>query len=128
MKLLTLLDSMFQARLSAAVATDSESKRASPSWNLLMTTRAMHLIPRKQESFDGLREMATNDGTGKEEDGVPLVGALSVNSLGYAGHLLVKSEDELEHLQRYPGGVIDILRSTGVAPVADVTTALHHEQ
>lgn len=132
MKLLSLLDAQFQARLAAYDAqkdkgASSDNHRSSPSWNLLMTSRAMHLIPRRQEEFDGLRERVSEEGKEHKEDGVDLVGSLSINSLGYAGHLLVKSLKELEYLQTHPGGVIDILRKTGTPPVEDVTTATHHE-
>ncbi|MCO5599886.1 hypothetical protein L7F22_053993 [Adiantum nelumboides] len=132
MKLLSLLDAQFQARLAAYDAqkdkgASTDDHRSAPSWNLLMTTRAMHLIPRKKEEFDGLRERVNQEGKEHKEDGVDLVGSLSVNSLGYAGHLLVKSLKELEYLQTHPGGVIDVLRQTGTPPVEDVTTATHHE-
>jgi sulfate adenylyltransferase (ADP) / ATP adenylyltransferase len=132
MKLLSLLDAQFQARLAAYDAqkdkgASTDDHRSAPSWNLLMTTRAMHLIPRKKEEFDGLRDRVNQEGKEHKEDGVDLVGSLSVNSLGYAGHLLVKSLKELEYLQTHPGGVIDVLRQTGTPPVEDVTTATHHE-
>lgn len=133
MKLLSLLDAQFQARLADYDAqkdnknTFAEYHRPSPSWNLLMTNRAMHLIPRRQEEFDGLRERVKNEGKEHKEDGVDLVGPLSINSLGYAGHLLVKSLKELEYLQLHPGGVMDVLSQTGVPPVEDVTTSTHHE-
>lgn len=127
-KLMSLLDAQFQARRSQAASSDTNTnQRASPSWNLLITTRAMHLIPRQQEEFHGLLEKVKEEGVEHKEDGVDLVGSLSINSLGYAGHLLVKSEKELEYLQSHPGGVTEVLRQTGCPPVNDVTTAVHHE-
>lgn len=130
-KLLSLLDALFQARIVAASAgadnRESSVKKSPPSYNLLMTTRAMHLVPRQQEEFHGLRELVQQDRTTHVEDGVELVGSVSINSLGYAGHLLVKSEKELEYLRRYPGGIAEVLKSTGVPPVADITTDSHHE-
>ncbi|PWN88146.1 hypothetical protein FA10DRAFT_268365 [Acaromyces ingoldii] len=123
-KLLGLLDALFQARISAAAAAAQAAdapqpteRRGPPSWNLLLTTRAMHLVPRQKEEFDGLKEPKA----GHDDD--EAVGSLSINSLGYAGHLLVKSDRELAALQAYPGGVEAVLASTGVPPVADVTTA-----
>ena len=127
-KLLGLLDALFQARISAAAAAAAvqaadapppTERRGPPSWNLLLTTRAMHLVPRQKEEFDGLKEQEAGD----DDDDVEAVGSLSINSLGYAGHLLVKSDRELAALQAYPGGVEAVLASTGVPPVADVTTA-----
>ncbi|UZJ52128.1 hypothetical protein CBS101457_001448 [Exobasidium rhododendri] len=121
MKLLSLLDALFKARISAemlgGVSKDAPKRRSSPSWNLLMTTRAIHLIPRQEENFDGLKGLV------KGEDGVDSMGVLSINALGYAGHLLVKSQGESEALHSYPGGFAEILRYTGVAPVEDVTTS-----
>lgn len=138
MKLMSLLDALFQARIAAAVndqgnasaaSSSTPQTKQSPSWNLLMTTRAMHLIPRQREEFDGLQKNSGTSGISAmvDEDGMELVGALSINSLGFAGHLLVKSDQELDALQRYPGGIVDVLRHTAIAPVADVTTSLHHE-
>lgn len=135
-KLLGLLDALFQARISASMAATTSADASSsastagrkgpPSWNLLLTTRAMHLIPRRKEEFDGLKKDNASSGgeAATENKGeVEEVGSLSVNSLGYAGHMLVKSDRELEALQSYPGGVEAVLASTGVPPVADVTTA-----
>jgi ATP adenylyltransferase len=48
------------------------------AFNLLVTQNWMLVIPRRAESFDGI----------------------SVNSLGYAGALLVKTEQELIRLKR----------------------------
>ena len=125
MKLLSLLDALFKARISAdaldSSGQDHQSRPVSPSWNLLMTTRALHLIPRNKEDFEGLREGGAQ--ADKVDDGVQLMGNVSINSLGYAGHLLVKSQEELYALQRYPGGMVEVLRQTGVAPVDDVTAA-----
>jgi ATP adenylyltransferase len=86
-----------------------------------MTSRAMHLIPRHQEEFDGLKRTAREPG--KVVDGVEVIGRLSINSLGYAGHMLVKSIEELEALKEYPGGMTEILRHTGAKPVADITAS-----
>jgi ATP adenylyltransferase len=120
MKLMSLLDALFKARMAAEMTSESSEgsalQRSLPSWNLLMTSRAIHLIPRQEEEFTGLKST-----TDKSEEGVNVVGNLSINSLGYAGHLLVKSQEELEALKRYPGGMTEVLRQTGVAHVEDVT-------
>lgn len=120
-KLLALLDALFQARLSANIASSSNTntRKSSPSWNLLLTKKAMHLIPRLKEDFDGLKEYSKDSNI--VEDGIELIGKLSINSLGFAGHLLVKSNQELEALQKVSGGMTEVLRHTGAEPVADVT-------
>ncbi|BEI82587.1 hypothetical protein CcaverHIS002_0304550 [Cutaneotrichosporon cavernicola] len=66
----------------------------SQGWNLLMTLDHMHLIPRSAPSFvtEGL--------------------TLDINSLGYAGMLLVKSDAEgaaLDRAAEKEGGLINIL-------------------
>lgn len=122
MKLLSLLDALFQARHSASAAKSiaSDSSNSAPAWNLLITTRAMHLIPRKQEEFTGLRN--ERESMNEKDDDIELIGHLSINSLGYAGHLLVKSEDELDALLQYPGGMAAVLSETGFKPVQTNST------
>lgn len=84
-----------------------------------MTKRAMHLIPRLKENFEGLQDYS-ND-LKQIEDGIELIGKLSINSLGFAGHLLVKSSQELKALQKVHDGMTEVLRHTGAEPVAFVT-------
>ncbi|WVR03402.1 hypothetical protein IAU60_000393 [Kwoniella sp. DSM 27419] len=70
-------------------------------WNLLMTLDHLHLIPRSSPSF-------------------PLPGsrpALELNSLGYAGMMLVRSEDEQKTLIEVvedKGGLMHVLEKCGV--------------
>lgn len=73
--MLRLLDAMFQARSAAIVAEQEVKSTRGTSWNLLLTKRAMHLIPRSMEEFP-LR--------GESEE----VGNLSLNALCFAGHLV----------------------------------------
>eukprot|EP00898_Chlorokybus_atmophyticus_P003523 jgi/Chlat1/4171/Chrsp27S04271 len=61
-----------------------------PSFNLLLTTRWMMLVPRSRD-FDG---------------------PISVNALGFAGTFFVRSEDELEHV--LSKGPMSILRNVGL--------------
>lgn len=70
-----------------------------------MTLEHMHIIPRKLENHI-LHE------TGDK---------LSVNALGYAGMLLVKSGEELEAVKKE--GVGAILRSVGLESVHDIQVA-----
>ncbi|KAF5370748.1 hypothetical protein D9758_001877 [Tetrapyrgos nigripes] len=71
-----------------------------PSYNVLLTLQHLHLIPRKKEHHT----LANGD-------------LLPVNSLGFAGMLLVKSEPELEAVKSE--GIVRILRSVGCASVHD---------
>lgn len=103
-KFMALLDALFRARMF------SEEKASRPSYNILITKRAMHLIPRSQEEYTQLP---------KDQEGK--VGNLSINSLGYAGFMLTRSLEEQEALKGVEGGVEEVLRVTGIGPVADVT-------
>jgi sulfate adenylyltransferase (ADP) / ATP adenylyltransferase len=60
------------------------------AYNLLVTRRWMLLVPRSQEDFE----------------------SISVNSLGFAGALLVRHEQQLERLKNY--GPLNVLRSVAV--------------
>lgn len=65
---------------------------SSDSWNLVMTTQWMMMVPRLTERLD----------------------AVSLNALGYAGTLLVRSKEELEQVSEV--GPMKILAATGYAP------------
>ena len=73
-----------------------------PSYNVVLTLEHLHLIPRKEE-WHILKETQEK---------------LSVNSLGFAGMLLVKSEKELEAVTKE--GVGEILRGTGVGSIHEL--------
>ncbi|CBQ73725.1 related to APA2-ATP adenylyltransferase II [Sporisorium reilianum SRZ2] len=105
-KFMGLLDALFRARMFASTGASGR-----PAFNVLLTKRAMHLIPRSQEEFTRL--------PGKGDDGK--VGNLSINALGYAGFMLTRSIEEQHALKEVEGGVEEVLRHTGVAPVEDVT-------
>jgi ATP adenylyltransferase len=77
------LTQAFLSILDLAIATirhDDSYPQGPPSYNVILTTEHMHVIPRKEENA---RLGDTGD-------------VLSVNSVGFAGYLLVKSEEELE--------------------------------
>lgn len=73
-----LLDSMFTARAVAVEQGGTVSNGRGTSWNLLLTKRAMHLIPREREEYP-----LDEDGEPHEE-----VGPLSLNALCFAGHFV----------------------------------------
>jgi sulfate adenylyltransferase (ADP) / ATP adenylyltransferase len=81
-------------------ASDYPSKR--PSYNVILTYEHLYLIPRLQEEHI-LRE--TGD-------------PVSVNALGFAGLLLVKSEMELKAVERE--GPCTILQSVGLPSVHEL--------
>ena len=91
---MTLLDLAIQA-----IRHDENHPSGSPSYNVILTLGHLHLIPRRQESYI-LRD--TNE-------------LLSVNSLGFAGMLLVKSTEELDAVRNE--GIRTILRGVGVGHV-----------
>ncbi|PWN23189.1 hypothetical protein BCV69DRAFT_297137 [Microstroma glucosiphilum] len=117
--LMKLLDAMFSAQAAAishddgASAQPAPARRGARSWNLLLTGKAMHLIPRDKEDFP-----LGEEGPQNEE-----VGHLSLNALCFAGHLVTKSNEEVERIKSHPGGVRNILSQVGRRPVSDFTVA-----
>ncbi|KAI5123679.1 hypothetical protein M0805_001707 [Coniferiporia weirii] len=106
------LGSAFMALLDLTISTvrlDPEHPVGQPSYNVLLTRAHMYTIPRRCEEYV-LRE--TGD-------------ALSVNALGFAGMLLVKSERELEAVKKE--GVIAILGNVGLVSVHEQQITEAHE-
>ncbi|PKI84149.1 ATP adenylyltransferase [Malassezia vespertilionis] len=108
-KFTELLDAMF------SVAAKSGQKRAGPpSFNVLLTKRAMYVVPRAEESFD----LNTTDWgvfSDKEKHQAPKqVGELSINALGYAGFLLTRDMTETEALSSPDNAhILRVLTHTG---------------
>ncbi|WFC93778.1 ATP adenylyltransferase [Malassezia brasiliensis] len=73
-----LLDCMFAAARDLSDIEGSGPRRGPPQFNILLTKRAMHLIPRRQEGFD-LR--TTDWAPYKDGEGPEHTGMLSVNAL-----------------------------------------------
>ena len=84
----------------------SRTTSGSPAYNVIMTLEHMYIVPRAKEKF-----VAENG----PEGGVL---ELSVNSLGFAGMLLVKSEDELERVRKIT--IRRILGEVGIRPLVGV--------
>ncbi|WFD31388.1 ATP adenylyltransferase [Malassezia sp. CBS 17886] len=100
------LDAMFQTLAQSGLPAGR------PSFNVLLTKRALHIIPRRADEFDLRRTDWGKFSTGKAEDGV---GTISVNSLGYAGLLLTKDLDEQAALKDDDNAhIIEILEYAGV--------------
>lgn len=68
-KFMGLLDALFRARMFGP----PEAATGRPAFNVLITRRAMHLIPRAHEEYDQLPGKTDSDGK---------IGSLSINSLG----------------------------------------------
>jgi len=93
----------------STVRHDPDHPPGSPSYNVLLTLGYMYLIPRRQEEHI-LSE--TGD-------------RLSINALGFAGMLLVKSEKELDAVKKE--GIGRILRDVGLKSVIDAQISEPHE-
>ncbi|KZT29031.1 hypothetical protein NEOLEDRAFT_1160702 [Neolentinus lepideus HHB14362 ss-1] len=110
------LSQAFLSLLDLVISTvrhDPHYPAGTPSYNAVLTLDHLHLIPRAEENYT-LKE------TGDQ---------LSINAVGFAGMLLVKSEDELEAVKRE--GVGKILRGVGLESIHDMQvegTALEAEQ
>ncbi|KAG6920265.1 hypothetical protein DXG01_005034 [Tephrocybe rancida] len=102
------LAQVFLSLLDLVVSTirhDPDYPPGKPSYNVLITLEHIHLIPRKHDCYI-----------------IPETGAkLSVNALGYAGMLLVKSEEELEALKKETVG--KVLGLLGLGSVHDIQVA-----
>ncbi|RDX41812.1 HIT-like protein [Lentinus brumalis] len=99
---LSLLDLAIQT-----VRHDPTYPAGTPSYNVFLTLEHIHIVPRRQETH-------TLAGTGEK---------LSVNALGFAGMLLVKSERELEAVKEE--GVTKILKDVALETVHEAQTDAH---
>jgi ATP adenylyltransferase len=89
----------------STIRHDPEYPAGKPSYNMVLTLEHMHLIPRRRETY-------VLEKTGE---------AVSVNALGFAGMLLVKSEEELEAVKSESVG--NILKGVGVGSVHELQVA-----
>jgi len=106
-----LLGSSFLDLLDKAISTirqDPDHPSGSPSYNVIITLEHLYLIPRRREKYI-FKES-------RQED-------MSVNALGFAGMLLVKSEEDLEGVKRE--GVLNVLAGVAVPPYEIVDSTPH---
>ncbi|KAK4057618.1 bifunctional AP-4-A phosphorylase/ADP sulfurylase [Microbotryomycetes sp. JL221] len=97
---LPLLDLMIEhLRRLAHHDNDQRISLSSLSYNVIMTTSYIHVVPRTREEFI----LESGD-------------KVSVNSLGFAGMLLVKSQETLNAVKEI--GVLKVLEGVGHRPVA----------
>jgi sulfate adenylyltransferase (ADP) / ATP adenylyltransferase len=99
------MSAAFVALLDLVMSTvrhDPTYPPGNPSYNVIITLEHMHLIPRKSETS---QLSMTGD-------------HLSVNSLGFAGMLLVKNDIEMEAVKTE--GIAKILSSVALPSVHDL--------
>lgn len=103
-----ILTDAFLSLLDLAVSTirhTPDYPAGKPSYNVIMTLEHIHVIPRRYEHFV-----------------LPETGdVVNVNALGFAGMLLVKTEEDLEKVKAY--GVGNILRGVGLESVHEIQLA-----
>ncbi|QRW11548.1 hypothetical protein RhiLY_10547 [Ceratobasidium sp. AG-Ba] len=116
---ISLLDEAFQSvrRYHASDPTDSTSI-TSTSYNVLLTSEHMHLIPRRRELTQDVLHPVHEEGKAEEKDEAYTPQQLSVNALGFAGMLLAKSDAEMRAIQAK--GVVELLTQVGVPKVEAV--------
>lgn len=98
---LALLDLMIDhlRRISLSDSNAPAIRLSSLSYNVILTESYLHIVPRTAECF------ATEDGT-----------SISINSLGFAGMVLVKDQNSLEKVKEV--GVLQVLSQVAYRPVA----------
>lgn len=86
-----LLDTYYQLLGAIGLPWQSDTAEATGAYNLLITRDWMLMVLRSQPSFEGV----------------------AINSLGFAGSLLVRNSQELEHLKQI--GPMTVLKNVSVA-------------
>ena len=74
-----VLDAMFSAEDDLAKLTNAPPRRGLPSFNILVTKQALHVIPRRREDFDLRTTEWAPFASGDAPEGT---GTVSVNALG----------------------------------------------
>lgn len=93
-----MIDHLRRLSMSDDAASQAPVRLSGLSYNIVMTESYIHLVPRTKESYT-------------LEDGEQV----SVNSLGYAGAVLTKTQSALDALKKV--GVLAVLAAVGVRPV-----------
>ncbi|CAE6486236.1 unnamed protein product [Rhizoctonia solani] len=114
---LKLLDEAVQSiRIHHGFQTSTTGSASTASFNIILTSEHMHLIPRlRAETVEELHPDAA--GRAEAEAAAYTPEKLSVNSLGFAGTLLAKSEAEAQAIKAR--GVIELLSQVGVPNTGD---------
>ncbi|WFD36070.1 ATP adenylyltransferase [Malassezia cuniculi] len=116
-RLMQGLDAMFRERMLLVQSDRDLVPAGRPSFNILVTRRALHVIPRRTDTFS-LREAGWGAFAGGD---VPeTAGTLSVNAMGYAGFMLARHESEADALLDDKNErVAHVLGHTGFPPVSN---------
>lgn len=104
-RLENILSKAFVQLLDLTISTirhDPDYPVGSPSYNVILTLEHLHLVPRKHENY-------TIRKTGDK---------ISINSVGFAGMLLVRSEEEAEAVKEE--SIANILRGVALESVHDL--------
>ncbi|GAA6001801.1 hypothetical protein JCM10207_002327 [Rhodosporidiobolus poonsookiae] len=116
-RFLSCLDLMIDhlRRLSEEDSPSGDGAAPSPSfrlsdlsYNVLITQSYVHLVPRRQEKY------LTPSGR-----------AVSINSLGFAGMVLVKEQEALDEIKQV--GVLEVLKAVGYRPIEAGEAADAHQ-
>ncbi|KAL9940621.1 hypothetical protein V8E36_000109 [Tilletia maclaganii] len=120
-RLMSLIDAQFQSRRVEEEPEEGGggSSSGKPSFNLLLSRRAFHLIPRKQGEVRIPLKGKADDAAKEDDASGKATTDVSVNALGYAGLLLARSQEEVESIRDVEGGVVGILSRAGRKPVPD---------
>ncbi|CAE7183721.1 unnamed protein product [Rhizoctonia solani] len=109
---------LYHSSQSTTTGPTEAIQAAVPSYNIILTSEHMHLIPRLRE--ETLEELHPEAAKTPETDGAAYnPQKLSVNSLGFAGMLMAKSDAEAEAIKAK--GVIELLSQVGVPNIEDKT-------
>lgn len=116
------LDSMFQERMHLLARDSGAVPAGRPSFNVLVTRRALHIVPRRTDAFS-VRDArwAPFDGSADVPENT---GMLSVNAMGYAGFMLTRHDAEVDALLDADNArVPHVLAHTGLPPVSGAAPA-----
>jgi len=115
-----LLDALFREihlAVDQGILSPEEVPQSRPSFNLLLTKNAMHLIPRRADAYD-MRNAQWSPFT-PGNDTPEGTGSVSVNALGYAGLMLTRHLCELDALKDGTNErIVEVLRHTGLPVVS----------
>jgi len=93
----SLLDTLIEDLHDQSFLTDT----GPPSYNFVVTHTWMMIVPRRSEKYDG---------------------SVSVNSLGFAGMLLLRSDEELEFTRKV--GILKILEGVAIPKKSDMNGSI----
>ncbi|GAA5869674.1 hypothetical protein JCM1840_000554 [Sporobolomyces johnsonii] len=89
-----------ESEQGATASSSGPIRLSNLSYNVILTTSYLHVVPRVREKFT----TASNRG-------------ISINSLGFAGMVLVKEQEALDEIKEI--GVLEVLKGVGYRPVVE---------